>query len=254
MNLDIFRRTSEHTLADEKRRLEKANNKAEARIKELEKALTKSESQCQQVESQLRTRDRDHQYSVNNLLRDHERAINEANDRYRTLEQSNARILNETISGYNSRIDGLEIDHQSEANRLKGQLITPSDQNEGWPDDKLKTQFKELQRLIDSVTSPINNQFIVAPGQRVGSQLDPTDFCGRNGTEKYDFVLKSIVWTILRDQFFSLPFGFGALGPGEGQKAILNVFYSWRELFHGHGRPGMSTKTMHFIAEPGLTI
>ena len=153
-----------------------------------------------------------------------------------TMEHSDS--MSSVVQDYDNRIVELERTHTAEVGKLVGQLLVNQDDNQGWPDDKLKLKFRELQRLVESVTSPHNKEFVVPPNQQLGFHLDPTNFISRAGRWKYHFVLKSTIWTIFREQFFSAPFGFGALGPDKAQRELMDVYAAWRRLFSGDNRTG----------------
>lgn len=114
--------------------------------------------------------------------------------------------------------------------RLVGQLLVNQDEYLAWTDDKLKTKIGTLQRLLDSATSPRNKEFVIPTGKHVGPDLDPYNFLART-PKKSHLLLKSVIWTtILREQFFSAPFGFGALGPGRGRDELFSLLSQFRKL------------------------
>ena len=118
-----------------------------------------------------------------------------------------------------------KIDLQAEITQLVGSLLVNEEEHRPWPDDKLKRLFKDVQMLVESVTSPRHSEFIIRRGQHVSTQLDPTSFINRNG--KSHWLLRSAIWSILHKQFFSAPFGFGAFGPRDGQRTLLDIYFSW---------------------------
>lgn len=169
----------------------------------------------------------EHSRDVNAIKLEHSRHVE-------AIETKHSQQVEVIETKYNKQVGQLE----KEINKLVGQLLVNQDSNEGWPDDKLKLKFKELQRLIESLTSPRNKEFLIPPNRQLGSHLDPTNFLGRVGQGKSHFMLKSIIWTILEEQFFAAPFGFGALGPVKGQRELLDVYLNWRKLFDERASTG----------------
>jgi hypothetical protein len=212
-----------------------------AHVKALQNAQTQI-NDLHRAESQYRQESIDkgtiiRQYEDKMALLTKEHAISMAN-----VKQEHDRHINSLQLRHNSDIKSLKAEHdrdvsqlkqkmQQEKTKLVGQLLVNQDDNQGWPDDKLKINFRELQRLIESVTSPRNKEFIIPPNKTVGSRLDPTNFLSRATRGKSHILLKSIIWAILREQFFCKPFGFGALGPGVAHRELITVYSTWRKLF-----------------------
>lgn len=189
----------------------------------------------------LRERDANHGDEVKRLGAEHRGQIQKLETNYgqlvESLKSSHKREVEDIETKHNQQVNQLD----KEVQKLKGQLMFNQDGNQGWPDDKLETQFKQLQRLIESLTSPRNKEFVIPPNQQAGPQLDPTNFLGRAGRGKSHFMLKSIIWAIFQEQFFSAPFGFGALGPGKGQRELLDVYLTWQKSFGGGAGTGEIT-------------
>lgn len=234
---------------EEKRRLErdlaarvKALQNAERHIEDLNKKLEAAESQYLQASYDNRSMARQHADKIATLTMEHVQSMGDA-------KKEHDREIDSLKQRHNSDLHSLNADHLKDHNNLKadhareirelekertklvGQLLVNQDDNQGWPDDKLKINFRELQRLIESLTSPRNKEFLIPPNQQVGSHLDPTNFLSRAGRGKSHLLLKSAIWAILREQFFCAPFGFGALGPGKAQKELTEVYSTWRKLF-----------------------
>lgn len=219
----------------------------------------------------LRQRDTNHGKEVERLVRNHGRQVQNLESNYsqqleateskyskhieaietkysqhvEAIKTEHSRDVNAIKSEHSRHVEAIETKYngqvsqlEKEINKLVGQLLVNQDSNHGWPDDKLKLKFKELQRLIESLTSPRNKELLIPPNQQLGLHLDPTNFLGRAGREKSHFMLKSIIWTILEEQFFAAPFGFGALGPVKGQRELLDVYLQWRKLFDEHAATG----------------
>jgi hypothetical protein len=131
--------------------------------------------------------------------------------------------------------------HNAEFDKLLGQVLTNTDDSAEWPDDKLKVNFGELKRLADSITSPRRREFTLPSKDVVGQDLDPTGFVHRGYSH---LLLKNAIWSVLVEQFFAIPFGFGAFGPGKGQDELFTMFGSWRKLFDSNVSPTPDPSTL----------
>ena len=182
----------------------------------------------------------DHDIKVDKMQRAHKKAIDhlesvrkeekrEYEDTMEALNIQHAETIHTMESRYEEAIDALKKQHQKEEDRLLGQVLTNTSDSTEWPDDKLKRRFSDIQRLVDSITSPQRNEFRLQSKEVVGSDLDPTRFIRRGGYPH--LLLKYNVWAILVEQFFAAPFGFGALGPSRGQSELLRMYGTWRSLF-----------------------
>jgi len=171
----------------------------------------------------------DHDIAVDKMRRAHKKEI----DRLESVRLQEKRRYEDTIEAltiqHEETIHTLQTQHKKEQDRLLGQVLTNTDDSTEWPDDKLKWRFSELQRLVDSITSPQRNEFRLQSKEAIGNDLDPTGFIRRGGYPH--LLLKYNVWAILVDQFFAAPFGFGAFGPKRGQSELLRMYGSWRSLF-----------------------
>jgi hypothetical protein len=238
MNFPWLGRNSGNSDLEEKRRLERelaaevrARQKAERQIDELNRARDAAESRFRQASIENRSMARQHADKITTLVMEHSKSMGEAKNRY-------DRNINSLQQEHKSDLESLRMNHGREVSQLKkeitklvGQLLVNQDDNQGWPDDKLKIKYRELQRLIESATSPRNKEFLIPPNLQLGSHLDPTNFLSRAGKGKSHFVLKSTIWAILNEQFFCAPFGFGALGPGRAHRELMEVYSTWRKLF-----------------------
>jgi hypothetical protein len=238
MTFPWFGGNSGESDSEEKRRLErdlavqvKARQRAERQIDELNRAHAAAESRFRQLSIENRSMVRQHADKIATLTMEHLKSMGEAKKKY-------DRDIDSLKQEHNSDLKNLETNHgrmvsqlNNEISKLVGQLLVNQDDNEGWPDDKLKIKYRELQRLIESVTSPRNKEFLIPPNQQLGLHLDPTNFLSRAGRGKSHFVLKSTIWAILHERFFCAPFGFGALGPGKAHRELMEVYSTWRKLF-----------------------
>ncbi|KAK4465398.1 hypothetical protein QBC42DRAFT_283534 [Cladorrhinum samala] len=97
-------------------------------------------------------------------------------------------------------------------------------------DSELGEMFKRLDMEIEVITYPGNLGSVSIPR---GSPLDPTGLCVRQGNRAIPFLLKSVVWSIIREGFFSAPFGFGVFGHDEGgKKSLMELFHCWRRIYN----------------------
>ncbi|MCJ1343006.1 hypothetical protein MMC31_001195 [Peltigera leucophlebia] len=233
---------SEGNVWEEKWKLErdlalkvKACRELESQIDNLNRACGDVEFQLQQVSLEKNNMVKQHGDRIKALTLEHSRNMsnsNEENSRaLASLTQKHNNYLMEREAYFAQQSKNLETRHSEQVSKLTGQLLDNQDDNQGWPDDKLKFRFKQLQRLIEMLTSPRNMEFVIPLNQQLRPGLDPTNFLGRVGRKKFHFMLKSMIWAILQEQFFSAPFGYGALGPDKGQIELLNVYRTWRKSF-----------------------
>jgi hypothetical protein len=255
MGFLFFGDSGKSALLEEKRRLErelaaqtKARQTAEGQIDELKKALDAAESRLRQLLFENRNMVRQHADKITTLTMEHSKRTDEARKQYDrdmdSLKQNHHHYLETLKMNHGKEVSQLKI----EITKLVGQLLVNQDSNLGWPDDKLKLKFRELQRLIESVTSPRNKEFLIPPNQQLGPHLDPTNFLSRVGRGKSHFVLKSAIWAIFHEQFFFAPFGFGALGPGKAQRELMDVYSTWRKLFDDRTEIGIGKITCRLSA------
>jgi hypothetical protein len=242
----------------------KHHKMAEKQIEKLKQALGTTEAQLRKVSAENRNMTRMHSNEVTRITELHSKSVDEDRRKHDQDMDGWKRKYDQGMDGWKrkydqgmdgwkrkydldidferrqqesqrkkneSHLEALKADHKAEVTRLVGQLLVNQENNQGWPDDKLKLKFKELQLLIDLITAPRNKEFLIPPNQQLGQHLDPTNFLGRVGRAKSHFLLRSAIWSVFHEQFFSSPFGFGALGPGKSQRGLMEVYYAWRELF-----------------------
>jgi hypothetical protein len=181
-------------------REETARRRAEDQIKELTQSLQVTEAQYADMRHRHRLMEKEHEREVTNLTIEHSKTTETINTQY-----------------------------QAEKDRLVAQLLVNQDNNQGWPDDKLKTKFQRLQKIIEDLTC--NPEFFIPPGASLGSNLDPTGFLSREGSDNSHFMLRGAIWSIIQEHFFSAPFGFGALGPKEAQTELQGLYGTWLRFF-----------------------
>lgn len=112
---------------------------------------------------------------------------------------------------------------------MEADLLDNSDDFRPATDDVLKVKYRKLKVLIDTITDPFN--LGVSGVTHLSNRLDPTDFLSREGNKFLRFLLRGVVWGIVMDGFFSLPFGFGALGPDAGRQQLLELYRAWLRIY-----------------------
>lgn len=170
-----------------------------------------------------------HGEAVETLKREHSKKVQELRNGYENELDQKEVELQVQKDQYEKELEDRTQKHNTEFDKLLGQVLTNTDDSTEWPDDKLKKNFGELKRLIDAITSPRKKEFMLSKKDLVGQNLDPTGFIRRGGYPH--LLLKNAVWTVLVEQFFAIPFGFAAFGPGKGQDELFTMFGSWRKLF-----------------------
>jgi hypothetical protein len=144
------------------------------------------------------------------------------------------------LATHETQVKKLVGGHRVESTKLVRQLLVNQKDDQAWTDDVLKLKFMKMRLLIETVTAPRNKEFLVPPNQELGNHLDPSNFIRHEGRSKSHFLLKTIIWAIIKDQFFSAPFGFGTFGSHGSQTLLMEVYYAWRELFEETIGTGMS--------------
>ncbi|KAK4225798.1 hypothetical protein QBC38DRAFT_367931 [Podospora fimiseda] len=106
---------------------------------------------------------------------------------------------------------------------LESSLVDNSDDFRPATDDSLRNKYQAIKLTIETISFNLG-AITFLPGTR----LDPGRFMEREGEAVY--LLQSIIWERLQEGFFSLPFGLGSLGPGEGKKRLLEMYVAYRRL------------------------
>ncbi|KAJ4168423.1 hypothetical protein NW754_010334 [Fusarium falciforme] len=168
------------------------------------------------------------------------------------LEQTTRRLeakqaeMDQAVRKHYEQIDKLVLDHSrdlgiletrlnNEKRRLQAQLLVSGDKSQAWPDEKLRTQFRELCRIVDNATATIATTVDIS-SQVLSHHLDPDDSL-RLVKGRPHFWLRWRVWSVLQAGFFSLPFGFGAFGPDRGAAEITALYRAWRSRLDGSKDP-----------------
>ncbi|KAM5344570.1 hypothetical protein ACJ41O_013105 [Fusarium nematophilum] len=139
--------------------------------------------------------------------------------------------IHQLVLGHSRELGALETRLNNEKRHLQSQLLVSSNKSQSWPDEKLRTQFCELCRIIDNTTATISTTVDI-PEQGLGRRLDPEDSLGLV-KGRVHFWLRSRVWSILQSGFFALPFGFGAFGPDRGAAEMMEIYRAWRSRLDG---------------------
>ncbi|KAI8665735.1 hypothetical protein NCS56_01010600 [Fusarium sp. Ph1] len=164
------------------------------------------------------------------------------------LEQTTRRLeakqaeLDHAVRKHYEQVDKLVLDHSrdldiletrlnSEKRNLQAQLLVSGDKSQAWPDEKLRTQFRELCRIVDNATATIATTVDIS-SQVLSHRLDPDNSLSLVKGRSH-FWLRWRVWSVLQAGFFSLPFGFGAFGPDRGAAEITALYRAWRSRLDG---------------------
>lgn len=199
-------------------------HRAEEYINKVEHILSNKEMEIASLHSTRERVARENAREKDEMKNQHTRRLADIEEK-----QSMDRALME--SKHDAEVATLKQKHHEEKNVLLQQLMHSGRDDQGWPDDKMRLKFRELQRLMESVTAPRNKEFLIPAGQHLPSHLDTTGFLGRAGNGKSHFLLKGTLWSIIGEQYFSAPFGFGIFGPGRSQKQLFDMYAAWRKLF-----------------------
>jgi hypothetical protein len=222
-------------------RTQKKNDELRRRLQEVEAQLQQASMNREQTpmrhENKIIELTQEHSKSLDDSRRKLDSTVQTYENRLESLTFEHNKALTKAghihaakINEKEGHIRGIKAENAKEVERLVRQLLVNQQADQEWTDEKLKHNFRELQRLIESVTAPSNRELIVPQDQKLGPPLDPYNFLDREGRGKCHFLLKSAIWSILYQQFFSAPFGFGIFGPGKGQAQLIAVYHSWLKL------------------------
>lgn len=120
------------------------------------------------------------------------------------------------------------VAHNSEIGNLRTDIMVNQRDSKAWTDEKLKKWVEDLRLRVQDL-APV---WMEGPGGRVPHQLDPTGFISRAGMQDFPHLVRSTIWAVLIEDFFSMSYGFGALGP-QGRSRMLETYRAWRSLFEG---------------------
>lgn len=191
-------------------------------------------------EDELRRINQDHNNAVEGINAQHQYDLNKQQVDFDTQHKQDAWTLQNHIDHYDRMLHDRQTAHEQEMQRkehecmqriasLEADLLDNSDDFRPATDDVLKVKYRKLKLLIDTITDPFN--LGVSGVTHLSHRLDPSNFLSREGNKYLRFLLRSIIWSIVMDGFFSLPFGFGALGPTGGRQQLLDVYRAWLRLY-----------------------
>jgi hypothetical protein len=229
----------------------------QSQVGRLKTSLTNSDTRVRDMEAQNKALRAKHVDELGKLSSQHANSMRDTVNKYttqvRTLNATHEAQRLKTKKDHEAFIAHRDREHKvkmaekaKEINQLVGQLLVNQDEDRAWPDNKLKKRYQEVQSIIESITSPNKNkEFNIPKNLEPGSELDPTSFIASAGHHKFHFLLKSGIWEILRTQFFSVPFGFGAFGMGYAQRDALDSYFPWRKMFDTSSEPGRGPPKIH---------
>ncbi|KAK3386606.1 hypothetical protein B0H63DRAFT_468077 [Podospora didyma] len=261
--LDQERRTSDARLRDQQEQhnlqIQDLHQQHEAQSMDLRK-------QVQQLEQQLNAQKDDLAWKMQNQRISYEKEAKRLQDKLTAQEQKHQEdilkkqaeheaILQKERDHFSAQIEGQRLEYERDREKiqiaidkelrrredlhernvvdlkakvknLEGDLVDNSDDFRPATDDTLKVKYKDLKLTIETIASPFNIRAINIP-----RGVDADGFLSREGKGKFFVLLRSIVWEKIVEGFFSSPFGFGALGPGDGRKMLFELYSAWRRLF-----------------------
>ncbi|KAK4205551.1 hypothetical protein QBC40DRAFT_320502 [Triangularia verruculosa] len=95
-------------------------------------------------------------------------------------------------------------------------------------DRSLKEEYRALKRSVDTIT------FNLGP-ITVDRSIDTASFLEREGKGQERLFVKALIWAMIIDGFFSVPYGFGALGPGNNGGQLFELYRRWKKMLEGDG-------------------
>jgi hypothetical protein len=199
-----------------------------------------------------------HSAELNDRQIEHQRVVESLTQNYDATVTSLTQNYDATVTSmnqeYKSTVTSMSHEYKSETDRLKGQLLVNQDDSKPWPDDKLKIKFNELRLKVDNIAAPARIRVNVPRGHQLPLDVDPTGFLRRVDSAKAHVLIKSRIWSVLYDHFFSLPFGFGVLGPAGEQNTLLMAYTSWYAVVEGRNTPSESTAFGSCVTENNMLI
>lgn len=204
-----------------------ANCRLQAQVAELNTHLTTARTQISSLQNDLAST-RQTLSDRSAALHQREKELGSTNDRWTEILADANNQHEQKAAEQESRHAAVEAELRVRIDGLIGEIMNnqPVD-NQAWTDEKLKGRMGDLHRLVSEITKPQQYQGV---DKAVVSTIDKDGFAARGGPDSLSFLLRSKLWDILGEYFFSLPFGFGALGQGEGKDALLGIFKAWWAL------------------------
>jgi len=231
----------------EKSKLEKDLRSRNSEYNTIKKERDEFKEQFKKVLSKNEAMEVQHSAKIVQLKMWYGGKLAETERKYKDSQTQHHNTIESLKEEHEIRFKSLQMHHDSTVSKLKGQLLVNQSDFKGWPDDKLRMKFKELQGSIDLITAPQKQELTIPRDKKLGQSLDPSRFLARAGNENAHFLLKSRVWSIIYEHFFSLPFGFGVLGPDSTQNPLLQVFNLWYMNIEGHEPHGKGIVVNEFV-------
>jgi DNA repair exonuclease SbcCD ATPase subunit len=205
--------------------LEKDREKQEVQFK-----LDHIEGQLRyEMNQQLEAKERHWRTQLAQWEQDRGRLTHNLNVVSETKDKQHLDELDKLVTHFDDETKGL----RQEIEDLKGDLLSQTDDFRPATDQALKARYGELQRLIGAVSLPANLNL----DQTKLQYLDKHGFIRSHGTSSIKFFLQSLLWDILFESFFSMPYGFGFCGIGQAQKELLDIHDGWRRLYEAKSDP-----------------
>jgi len=177
---------------------------------------------------------------VMNLKQERESLIDKINDDKQTHSEGMQMLSiqhEQEMSDMDAKFSRVALRMKDEKNKLIAQLFASHSNTKEWPDEKLKLKFRELQMMIESLA--LLKEFRLQPGDTLSPKWDKYNFMGKlKGRGLSHFLLRSVIWRIVINQYFNAPFGFGALGQGKGKQELLRCYAAWLHLVNGEQNSG----------------
>lgn len=96
-------------------------------------------------------------------------------------------------------------------------------------DDGLMMKYVQVNSLINDLAETYICDVAKIQAWRTGwGGAGPL---ARDRTPRQRFLLPSIIWSILVEGFFSMPYGFGLLGSGSGPRELFHAYLEWLRLY-----------------------
>lgn len=222
---------------------------AHARDKQMSEAHLRT--QVTMLENRINMMLGSHRDDLNRLKSQHENDLKTRDSEHKAaqtkLEEEKEREIDEIVDSHDAETEILK----ERVRELATDLISQTDDYRPATDQGLRLKLQDLRNRIKNITVPSNlYRLSDAEGSsRLGGdgggsamnllpfELDPSGFVARHESRDYQFILRSLVWKVLVEEFFSAPFGFGFLGPDEkqhpGRQQLLEIHRAWTRLYEG---------------------
>ncbi|KAK0744761.1 hypothetical protein B0T21DRAFT_279865 [Apiosordaria backusii] len=177
-------------------------------------ALVRAEQQQQEDKHQV-----DLQRRTDELMATFQARMNEADAKMAALATERDRQAAAERDQFARRIADLERVLMEKPGDFDLRLVS---------DGSLREEYRSLKRSVDTIT------FNLGP-ITIDRNIDATSFLEREGKGQERLFVKALVWAMILDGFFSVPYGFGALGPGNQGGPLFDLYRSWKTMLEGEG-------------------